>query len=238
MIIYYRLCEKEGRTLSGVPHWKNIDKATILKKCWLSLQQSVDSNDNIVLIQDSVSDETLNWMKSTAHTQNIFIEDGSFIESDTPEYIKLAQIIKNNTLKYQQEIHFLTADDYLCLPNMLNICKEIFKEGWLGYVVPQDYPDRYTLDLSRQCQVFINKDRHWRTVPSSTLTHMALGSVWQKTIDDFMRDALVNSDVHSYKAYTQSLAICPMPGLSTHLTENCMTPLVNWQKIWDDIKID
>ena len=61
MLIYWRVCEKQ-QTLSFVPRWKNISKLEIIKKCWLSLQQSVSPDDAIKIFEDDFSQELLNWL--------------------------------------------------------------------------------------------------------------------------------------------------------------------------------
>lgn len=237
MIITYRLCEKQ-ETLSGGIRWNNKPKSDIIKKCWISLQYNIKADDTIILIQDNVSNSTIEWLVSTSRTKKIEIIDGSFKTKNIPDYVAVADIIDFYSKKYPDEILFQTGDDYLYLPNCLSVCSNIIKrDNWQGYVVPYDYPDRYILDTYKTCELYINNDCHWRTVNSSTGTQLALGRIYQRNIDSLKRDALTNSDAFTYKAFSEVRAVCPIPGLSTHLTMGCMTPFIDWEFYWNSINI-
>lgn len=238
MIIYWRVCEKQ-ETLSGVPRWNNNSKQDIIKKCWLSLQNSIDTAiDEIIVVEDECSDELLEFLEEGNLAKKIEFHHVK-PHDGTGHFVEVADIIDEKTKLFPNEIHFMCNDDFLFLPNALHIMRSIFENGWKGFVIPYDYPDRYTLDNTRLCELYINQYCHWRTIPSCTSITSALGSVWQQHMQPFKRNAFFNDDSWTWEAYSfaKTKGICPIPGIATHLTEGCMTPLVNWQQVWDDIPI-
>lgn len=246
MIIYWRVCEKQ-ETLSFVPRWKNKDKLEIIKKCWISLQNSVDKTDEIIVVEDGCSKETQDFLESTKKVDNFAFHhvkphpelDNELIKGKSGHFEELAALVDEKTKVRPEEVHFICNDDFLFLPAAVPVMKDIFQEGWPGFVVPYDYPDRYTTDQTRLAEVYLGRFCHWRTIPSCTSITSAKGKVWQMYMRSFRRNAHFNDDSWTWEAYSfaKSKAICPIPGLATHLTEGCMTPLIDWEGLWNNINV-
>lgn len=235
MIIYWRVCERQN-TQSFASRWRNLDKRELLRKCWLSVQQSVMPEDVIIISHEAVRQETLDWLAKNNKAIQLILHDGSQTP-EKPYYTKLTEVMDEHTKAFPQEIHYLCNDDFLHLPEALVTLKSVYEEGWNGFTLLYDYPDRYTLDLNRKCDLFLGSRSHWRTVPSCTGCTSARGSIWQQHMKIFKQNALYNSDSFTWEAYAKSGAICPIPGLATHLTQNCMTPRVNWDAYYDSITL-
>lgn len=240
MLIYWRVCEKQ-QTLSFVPRWENTSKLEIIKKCWLSLQQSVSPDDAIKIFEDECSQELLNWLQKTskAPISIISIPKSDKSRNEYPiHYILPIDIIMNEDAhKHYNEPIYFCNDDFLHLPHAVHVMKSIYQDGWKSFAVTYDYPDRYTLDRTRQAEVFVNRMSHWRTIPSCTGVTMAPGSMWLKHQTVIKQNVQFNNDSWTWEVYAKEMCICPIPGVSTHLTTNCMTPLVNWKPYWDSIEI-
>ena len=249
MIIYWRVCEKQ-ETQSFAKRWKNKDKKELLRKCWLSIQPSVTKDDTIHILWDKVSRQTINWLTNTTIAKVIAAEcpiytlnDGvaaqlnNVMDARHHHYSFLADYIDNNTKQHMNEIHYLCNDDFLHLPHALTAMKSVYTDGWKGFVIAYDYPDRYTLDRNRNCELLLNSHSHWRTVPSCTGCTSALGHTWQQHIKLFKQNAIYNSDSFTWEMYAKSGCLAPVPGMATHLTENCLTPRVDWETIYDSIEI-
>ena len=240
MLIYFRVCEKQ-ETLSHVPRWKNISKMEILKKSWLSLQQSVTADDEIKIFEDGCSQELLTWLGMTSKAPFSFVSiprsEKSRFEHPIHAIIPYDHLFNQDAPAQPDRLIYLCNDDFLHLPHAMHVMKSIFEDGWKGFAVPYDYPDRYTLDRTRQAEVFINRYSHWRTVPSCTGVTIAPGSTWLRHKTIALQNIRFNSDSWTWEAYAKDSCICPMPGVSTHLTTNCMTPLIPWENIWNQIQI-
>ena len=216
MIIYWRVCEKQ-ETQSFAKRWKNKDKKELLRKCWLSIQPSVTKDDTIHILWDKVSRQTINWLTNTTIAKVIAAECPIYTLNDGVA----AQL--NNVMDARHH-HYSFLADYI---------DNNTKQHMNAY----DYPDRYTLDRNRNCELLLNSHSHWRTVPSCTGCTSALGHTWQQHIKLFKQNAIYNSDSFTWEMYAKSGCLAPVPGMATHLTENCLTPRVDWETIYDSIEI-
>jgi len=251
MIIYWRVSEVQD-TLSFAKRWEGKDKREMLRKCWLSVQASITVEDTIIICWDKVRQSTLDWLVANCKTPNVSlyecqitpidaaVEDtiGHVMDHRRFHYTVFANLMDETTKKYPNDVHYLCNDDFLHLPNALPAMKSVYKDGWKGFVTSYDYPDRYTLDRSRNCELLLNEYSHWRTIPSCTGVTSALGAVWQQHMKLLKQNAIFNSDSFTWEAYAKSGAICPVPGMSAHLTENCLTPRINWRVIYDSIELE
>lgn len=234
MIIYFRACEKQD-TISYVTRFNNFNKTIILKKCWMSIQKSITKNDMLVVVQDSLSEDTLNWLVETAKT-NIDIID---VPEHTWEYhqhtVTLVQTLKNYSEKYPEELHYIVEDDYLHVENAISVLSETLKD-WEGFAVPYDYPDRYI--EPKPSQVVIGKDRHWRTIDSSTMTVLAKGKRWTAIMPLLEQAAATSNDKIFEEVYKHIPCINPLPAVASHLTDRHNSPLVDWVSLWNSINVE
>jgi hypothetical protein len=251
MIIYWRVCEKQ-ETQSFARRWENKDKRELLRKCWLSIQPYLSQEDRVIIAWDKVRQSTLDWLVATCNTPHVELHEcpipivdyeveillGDVMDKRRHHYTTLANLIDKNTKQFPEKIHYLCNDDFLHLPQAIPAMKSVYKSGWTGFVVAYDYPDRYTLDRNRTCEVMINEFSHWRTIPSCTGCTSALGGTWQEHIKLFKQNAIYNSDSFTWEMYAKSGALCPIPGMATHLTDGCLTPRINWKEVYDSITLE
>lgn len=234
MQIYFRACEKQ-ETISYVDRWKDVSKTEIVKKCWLSLQKSITEEDRIVILHDSVSQETLDFMSRTAVGMHLF----KAIPSHDWDYhlhtVELINLLEEECKRNNpRETFYLVEDDYLHTPDALHVIRDMMKY-WGHFGVPYDYPDRYK--NPEVTQVFIGPDRHWRTVASSTMTVFAHAQKWLEHIDALKEAAPTSNDQVFKDIYKKDACLSPLPGIATHLTPYHMTPLIDWNSIWTSINI-
>jgi hypothetical protein len=149
--------------------------------------------------------------------------------TDLMEY--LVQISSNNP----DEVIYVCEDDYLHLPHAMTAMKALFNPEYNGFYAPYDYPDRYTIDTSRQCEVHVWNYGHLRSIPSATLTIAAKGSTWLKYTFELLRAGAFADDSWTWKAFRQSGALCPIPGHATHLQDGCIAPFVDWESVYGRI---
>tara|TARA_Y100000034_G_scaffold136800_1_gene215872 strand:+ start:3613 stop:4326 length:714 start_codon:yes stop_codon:yes gene_type:complete len=235
MIIYWRVCEAE-KTQSFVERWNNYTKAEVLRKCWLSVQNGITDSDSIIVVHDKCTDRLLQWLEKTSQTSNITFEDGT-IDEEHPYFTRLASIIDKHTKQNLEEIHYLCNDDFLHTNQAIDTLKSVFQEGWKGFAIGYDYPDRYRLDRASTAEIYLGSRSHWRSVPCCTGCTTARGAVWQDIMTIFKEAARYNTDSYTWMAYGKHGCVNPIPGVTTHLTQYHMTPRVNWQQVWDSIEV-
>lgn len=232
MIIYFRVCEKT-QTISGVGRFSGMSKTDIIKLCWKSLQQSVRHTDKIIIIHDQVSYDLLSWLENSAATKNIeFIEVQEHPWDYHGHTVTVVEKLIEESTKFPNELHYLVEDDYLHTPNAL----DIFKEGSRldSFLVPYDYIDRYR--HIEPCIIYLLPESHWRTVNSSTLTVAAKGELWLQHKKELRRMAPTSNDQELTTLYKTKGCFSPIPGVASHMTEHHMTPLVDWNKVIDNLQ--
>ena len=99
-----------------------------------------------------------------------------------------------------------------------------------------DYPDRYMPPWMRLSFIFLSKYCHWRQITNTTHTIL----LKSRTIKQFEKhiksssigpsDSKLSEKVYG-RIYFKNKALCvsPVKGLSTHMTEGVMTPLIDWE---------
>ncbi len=235
MFIYFRACEKQ-QTISNVTRFGNINKTEILKKCWKSLQQSVNDSDTVIIIEDSVTKNTINWLLDTCNTKQVKVISVPEHSWDVHQHtITLIEVLESNCAEYPAELHYIVEDDYLHVDNAIRIVESSLSK-WPNFAVTYDYPDRYTNPVPSY--VVLGHDRHWRTVDSCTMTILALGARWLDILPELKQAAPTSNDRIFNDIFKQIPCISPMPGLSSHLTDRHGSPLVDWNKVWESNIID
>jgi hypothetical protein len=256
MIVIFRSCEanlgagSKGDFNSDKPRWNGKFKLEILRKCYVSVQQSLVETDRTIIINDRTTPETLEWMHD--HTKggfeivNITPLNELAEKHPYPNYHpvypnscpELMEFIVQCASENPEEIIYICEDDYIHMPHAISALKAVYANGYGGFYIPYDYPDRYTLDNTRTCEVHIGPYGHLRSVPSATLTMAAKGKTWLQYRFELLRGGVFADDSWTWKAFKQVGAVCPIPGHATHLQEGCITPLINWSEIYDNIHIE
>jgi hypothetical protein len=253
MIVLFRSCEANlsagslGDGTQNVPRWNGKYKLEILRKCYLSIQKGLTSEDSIVIINDRTTPETLAWMEenttATFCVKNIKPLDKARDSHKYPYYHPVIANSCEDLMEYiielaewhPDELIYVCEDDYLHIPVAIEAMKKVFSNGFKGFYAPYDYPDRYTVDSTRACELHAGEYGHLRTIPSATLTIAALGITWAQYKYEILRAGVFADDSWTWKAFKQSGAVCPIPGHATHLQNNCITPYVDWDKVYKEV---
>lgn len=253
MIIIYRACEANlsaqslGDSSSSKPRWSGKYKAEIFRKCFKSLQANITSDDTIIIAADSVSIDTLNWMRDNTRARFVVknITPIREIKHPYPEFfdagvnccIELFELLLTTAENNPDDFIYLCEDDYLHLPVAIEAMKNLYSQGYKGFYVPYDYPDRYTIDNNKEAIVTMSYYGHLRSIPSATLTVAANSSIWLKYKFELLRNSVFSEDSWTWKAFKQNHAFCPIPGHATHLQNNCISPMVDWLAYYESIDI-
>ena len=255
MIILFRSCEANlsagsiGDGTANKPRWEGKMKLEIIRKCYISLQKHITESDSIIVIDDRTTKETLKWMEdSTKASFSVFpITPLPELRLNHPyptyhpvvvnECTELMEFLVDIAAENPDEIIYVCEDDYLHTDAAILSLKYTFNNGFTGFYVPYDYPDRYTIDSSRNADVFLGSHGHLRTVPSATLTMAALGKTWSKYKIELLRAGAFADDSWTWKAFKQEGALAPIPGHSTHLQDRCVTPYIDWMTVYNNIEV-
>lgn len=227
------------------PRFMDLSKTDILRSCWLSIQQGLTSLDTIHLLAANVSNSTKEWLTKTAKA-TLKIVDFPTIDEFTPPYgkhpypdfheVRINHFIPQYTYfieeieKNPDELYYLCNDDYLHLPDAISKIKELYRDGFNGFIIPQDNPDCYT-EQTKSTELYLSKFGYLRTIKVSTPTVVATGHLWLSFKYDILKSSVFASDYWTWRAYSLVRAITPIPGWSTHLQNNCLAPYIDWHSV-------
>ena len=229
--------------------YKNYTKKDILKAVWLSVNNGgVTDDDHITIFVDAVSSETIEWMLKTVKTKNVQIKEVPPLDTCPPfethpfPHLHPIRINCSKTLfeifyaeiekGKEEDIFYLCEDDYLHRPSVISCIKNLYENGYRGFFLPYDYPDRYTIDKGRQCDVVLGPTCHLRSVPSATFTMMADQETWLNYKLEALRGSVFCDDSWTWKAFKQTNAFCPIPGWACHFQEGYISPYIDWDTIF------
>lgn len=260
--IIFRACDIVN-AVNKNPRPFNLEKAQLIKLCFLSLVESLKDLDfKIIVLGDKLSEEMIaffNRFEVELYLGN-FGNDASFRET-----LKIASTIPND------EWIYFCEDDYLHVPHafefidhflderetlfkrkkkFINLFREVNLKDKDLFIFPPDYPDRYDPGNRKSSLILFSSDCHWREVSNITLTFLTKSSTIRKHNALFKKasfkareGSMGNADRKisrrlfgklGFGFRTSSVCFSPLPGLSTHMHRDTMTPLVNWEKLIRD----
>lgn len=250
--VIFRACDKVV-AVNNNPRPLGLNKTDLVKICFLSLRKALESTPHrIVVLGDSLSDNLINFFKH----HNVELHLGTFgNENSFRKALELAQSVPD------EEWLYLCEDDYLHTPDAFqkittfileadSILKNTFKiynpTTWIDlenkdlFIFPPDYPDRYAIKHRKHSLLLISSSSHWRQVSHITFTFLTKSSILKKHINLFYRASKGANDRKlsrklfgrlAYGWFTPAICFSPVPGLSSHMHRDTMTPLVNWENL-------
>lgn len=254
--ILYRACDKVETHKVIRPF--ALTKTQIIKVSFFSIYKALQGERyKFIIIGDDLTQELLEFFE---FFKDVVVDNtklGSAAKS-LQKQIDLALNIPNNEWVYMCEDDYLhTSYAFKYLSDFIENKEQYLKtsgkmKNYLHQIIGDlsntpliihtpDYPDRYKPSWKRLSFIFLSKYCHWRQVSNSTHTFL-LESNTIKKFEKYIKDSSVGpSDSKlSERVYgrilfkNKALCISPIKGLSTHMTEGVMTPLVDWQRICEE----
>ncbi len=255
--ILFRACDRV-ESVHNIARPFGLSKLQIIKLCFYSIYQSVNNYEyQFTIIGDQLSKELIDFFKGF---KNVLIQNESLggAGQSLKKQIDIAMKVPDNEWIYMCE------DDYLHTPYAFKYLSEFIenkekylqtsgrKRNYINRIVgdlknkplvihPPDYPDRYEPPWKRFSYIFISKYSHWRQISNTTHTFLLKSSTLKKFEKSIRSSAIGPSDSKlSEKVYgriffkNKALCVSPIKGLSTHMTEGVMTPLVNWDLVYKE----
>ena len=256
--ILFRACDKvESVHNSKRPF--GLNKLQTIKVSFYSMYQSFqNSSCQYTIIGDDLSPDLLNFFKTF---DDVFVDNETLGSAaiSLQKQIDIALNIPDNEWVYMCE------DDYLHTPFSCKYLSEFIsnkdkyiqtsgkKKNYMNRIIGNlkdtpliihtpDYPDRYDPPWKRLSFIFLSKYCHWRQITNTTHTFLLESSTIKRFAKYIKASAVGPSDSKlSGKVYgriffrKRALCVSPITGLSTHMHEGVMTPLVDWETICQNI---
>ena len=232
-----------------------LNKFETIKVSFYSLHQSLqDFTYQFTIIGDDLSKELQDFFEQFNDVSVDNCKLGSAAKS-LQKQINLAVETPSDEWVYMCE------DDYLHSPQAFKYISEFIenkekylktsskKKNYMNRIIgdlsiipliihPPDYPDRYMPPWKRLSFIFLSKYCHWRQITNTTHTILLKSSTIKKFEKHIKASSIGPSDSKlSEKVYgriffkNKALCVSPIKGLSTHMTEGVMTPLIDWELV-------
>ena len=153
-------------------------------------------------------------------------------------FLNLLNYVNEQDYNDEDIIYFL-EDDYLHRDGWIDIMLEGFEYIGADYYTLYDHPDKYYLPMyeNLQSKIIATPSVHWRTTPSTTNTYACKFKTLKKHFDihvkycDLIDKWVKDHDKFTHLWNTGSNLISCMPGYSTHVEGNMLSPTIKWEQI-------
>jgi glycosyltransferase involved in cell wall biosynthesis len=210
------------------PDW--FDREKIFDSFMLTLDERVD----YTAFHDSGNGEIEDHFLNNKDINKISQRGGN----DSQSFLNvLNHIIKQDY--NDEDIIYLLEDDYLHKPGWVDILIEGFEYIGADYYTLYDHPDKYYLPMyeSLQSKIIATPSAHWRTTPSTTNTYACKFKTLKEHFDIHIQYCdLVDKWVKDHDKFTHlwnmgSNLISCIPGYSSHVEGNMLSPTIDWSQI-------
>lgn len=238
----------------------DVDKTTLIKKCFVSLINSIhlakDLTDiKLWVLDDKSSEELLEYIDKQCSNKEINFElinlkESGFNYSATKQF----EYCRDVGRKWVYSVE----DDYLHYPEAISqmlIMGEQFKSitGTLVTIKPDDDPFSYAQNYvasKKPCLVFLGNDRHWRTASNTHNTVFTDVEVFKKywelfaSLSKFYKQIRIDEDATINRLWSDGVTtegpiplFSPIPSLAIHISQGNEPHFLNYKKLWDSVEI-
>lgn len=210
------------------PEWFNREKIFDL------LLPTLDERVDYVAFHDSGNGEIKDHFLQNKEVVKISQKGGSGAHS----FLNVLNHVIKQEYDDNDIIYFL-EDDYLHKPGWVDILLDGFKYIEADYYTLYDHPNKYQMELitSFPTHLFVTPSCHWRTTISTTNTYACRFKTLKKHFGIHVQYCDLEAKwVKDHAKFTHlwnigsNLLSC-VPGYSTHVEENMLSPIVDWSKI-------
>jgi len=244
-------------SLHNTPRPFNLDKRSLIKACFKSLHNAIkDYPHRITVLGDRLSDEMQDFFRSYNVT---LLNEELGNDKSIRRQVELALESKEDEWVYFVEDDYLhTPDAFKWIDDLITNRKEYMSKKRFSRQIrffsirldnqpmvihTPDYPDRYLSRYLRFSLIFLSKYCHWRQITNTTFTFLAEGKTVRRYKDILLRSSIGADDGFLSRRLfsgiwmgSKALCVSPIPGVSTHMHEEVMTPLVDWEKVIREVQ--
>lgn len=202
------------------------------EKIFDSLIASLDDRVEFTAFHDSGNGEIEDHFLASKDVNKVSMKGGN----DAQSFLNLLNYVKDQNFDDNDIIYFL-EDDYLHREGWIDILSEGFECIGADYYTLYDHPDKYYLPMYEELQskIIVTPSVHWRTTPSTTNTYACRVSTLNKHFDIHVQYCdLVDKWTKDHDKFTHlwrigSNLVSSIPGYSTHVEGNMLSPTLNWE---------
>ena len=196
---------------------------------------SVFGNQNLHIIADNCSEDTLKMITKYVHPNSIETVSVGHGAGTFNLALDMALGFDDETIIYFVE------NDYLHKPGSDKVLIEGLQIGY-NYVALYDHPDKYmnganpfVEDGGEVTRIMLSESCHWKITNSTTMTFAAQVKTLRED-ESILREYTKGSYPRDFEMFLalrekQHGLITPIPGYSTHGETAWLSPLIDWSAI-------
>lgn len=233
MTILYKICFNIDRFRDHEqpdrPIASNIND--IIKVCLFSLVKNLTPEDNIVFFVDGTDEQ--NVIYNICDQFNVNYKIYNFNHNCAAKINNECMLYIINNIEDENEIIYLCEDDYLHYNNCLVHIKDFIKQYPDFICHPVDYPDLYTNKNKQTSEIVLSKNKHWRSVKTTTYTIAFTKKVFNSNYNIFtsINKSLFYEHIINL-IYVSTKCFSPIPSLISHIEIHCLSPCIDTEKIF------
>jgi hypothetical protein len=210
------------------PEWFNREKI------FDSLMLTLDERVEYTAFHDSGNGEIEDHFLQNKNVNKISEKGGSGAQA----FVNLLNHVIKQDYNDNDIIYFL-EDDYLHKPGWVDVLIDGFNYIEADYYTLYDHPNKYYPELVDKfpAHLFVSPTAHWRTAISTTNTYACRFKTLKKHFDihiqycDLVAKWVKDHDKFTHLWNIRSNLISCVPGYSTHVEENMLSPVIDWSQI-------
>jgi hypothetical protein len=196
---------------------------------------SIFGNQNLHIIADNCSEDTLKMITKYVHPNSIETVSVGHGAGTFNLALDMALGFDDETIVYFVE------NDYLHKPGSDKVLIEGLQIGY-NYVALYDHPDKYmnganpfVEDGGEVTRIMLSESCHWKITNSTTMTFAAQVKTLRED-ESILREYTKGSYPRDFEMFLalrekQHGLITPIPGYSTHGETAWLSPLIDWSAI-------
>ena len=257
--VIFRSCDHSDVHPERGRRFIDVDRPTLVKKCFKSLLTSVKASEydaKIWIVDDGSSDATIDFMVDSCKSADVPMELSRLSEGGyNASALRQFEMCRDHGRKWVYSVE----DDYLheseAIKSMVEHAESMsFRFGRHVAIRPDDdvFTYSHNTTYSRSpCMIVMGKDRHWRTLHSTHNTFMTHVDVFKEywelfaSLAKFFRKTTVNEDGTINTIWSDGASkdgpvplFSPIPTLAIHISQNNQPHLIDYMRLWDSMEID
>ena len=201
------------------------------EKIFDSLISTLDERVKYTAFHDSGNGTIENHFLNDKNVNKISMKGGN----DAQSFLNLLNYVIEQNYSDEDIIYFL-EDDYLHKEGWIDILIEGFEYIGADYYTLYDHPDKYYLETygELQSKILVTPSSHWRTTPSTTNTYACKFKTLKQHFDihvkycDLIEKWTKDHDKFIHLWNIGSNLVSSIPGYSTHVEGNMLSPIIKW----------
>ena len=202
--------------------------------CYHNLKRTSSSDSvNITFMMDG--DNVDNHFLKNENEYKIVTKKGG---TDAHSFLNLLEYVREQDLD-DDTIVYILEDDFFHKEGWDEILREGFNQTNADYISLYDHKDKYFLPAYKELQssVIHTNSSHWRTSPSTVNTYATEFKTFKKHFDihkefcDLDRGFTRDHDKFIHLWQNGSNLITSIPGYSTHMEVEYLSPTIDWENL-------